>query len=261
MSVSIRYPQLMPTDYQSIGDSFDRAFGRARFVRLENEDRAQAAADRARNLKLDAEAGPLLADLYSGALSQGAPSMSLAALGAPVGQVQRAPLDDPSSARVAQAHASDAERQAMEFFIKKGWSPHQAAGIVGNLIQESGLKTGAINPGDGADGSNSIGVAQWNSDRARAFQAYAAQNGGNANDLATQLAFVDHELGTSENTAGQALRRASNPIQAAAAFAGYERPQAGLPKTHTAHTAGAIALATPQGLPVATMPSAARSRP
>src|SRR5688572_7351571 len=34
--------------------------------------------------------------------------------------------------------------EAMQFFIGKGYSPHQAAGIVGNLMHESGLNTAAL---------------------------------------------------------------------------------------------------------------------
>ena len=60
--------------------------------------------------------------------------------------------------------------QAYSYFRSQGWSPAQASGIVGNLIHESGsdsLPSNARNPGDGTDGSDSIGIAQWNSTRAQ----------------------------------------------------------------------------------------------
>ena len=56
---------------------------------------------------------------------------------------------------------SNRRAQAMAFFIQKGWKPHQAAGIVGNLLAESGLQTKAIAKGDASDGTDSVGIGQW----------------------------------------------------------------------------------------------------
>ena len=58
---------------------------------------------------------------------------------------------------------------AYSYFRSQGWSPAQASGIVGNLMAESGvqLNPNSRNPGDGTDGSDSIGIAQWNSSRAQ----------------------------------------------------------------------------------------------
>lgn len=133
----------------------------------------------------------------------------------------------------APAGPDGTARQAMQFFIGKGYTPPQAAGIVGNLMHESGLNTGALNPGDGADGSNSIGVAQWNGDRAAGLQAFAQQIGGDPNDLMTQLAYVDHELQGPESKTREALMQAQDPIAATKAFVGYERPQGWTPATPT----------------------------
>ena len=44
----------------------------------------------------------------------------------------------------------------MEFFMSKGLSSHHSAGIVGNLMGESGLNPEAINPT-----SKAFGIAQW----------------------------------------------------------------------------------------------------
>ncbi|MDW9547734.1 phage tail tip lysozyme [Sinorhizobium meliloti] len=110
--------------------------------------------------------------------------------------------------------------------ISKGWAPHQAAGIVGNLMAESGrgLNTQARNPGDGSDGSDSIGLAQWNGNRAKALKQFAAAQGKDWHDIDVQADFIDHELRTSERTAGENLARSQNAEEAAAAFVGYERP-------------------------------------
>ncbi|MEJ0094626.1 MAG: phage tail tip lysozyme [Methylocella sp.] len=119
------------------------------------------------------------------------------------------------------------EAQAMQYFQSKGWTPAQAAGIVGNLVHESGgrLDPNAVNPGDGSDGSNSIGIGQWNADRAQALKAFAAAQGKPMNDYATQLAFVQHELETTHAGAAAALRATNDVAGAAAAVAlKYEIP-------------------------------------
>lgn len=116
-------------------------------------------------------------------------------------------------------------RTAYDFFIERGWKPHQAAGIVGNLMQESGLRTHARNAGDGSDGSDSIGIAQWNSDRAARLKRFAEARGTDWRDLKTQLEFVDLELRTSEGAAGRALTEARDVREATAAIVQYERPR------------------------------------
>lgn len=115
-------------------------------------------------------------------------------------------------------------QQAMQHYIARGVSPVIAAGIVGNLVQESGLNTSAINPGDGSDGSDSVGLGQWNGDRARALKQFAASRGSSPDDFATQLDFVLHELETTEGAAYQRLKAAKNVDEATAAMIGYERP-------------------------------------
>lgn len=114
--------------------------------------------------------------------------------------------------------------QAMKHYIARGISPMMAAGIVGNLVQESGLNTSARNPGDGRDGSDSIGIGQWNGDRARALRSFAASRGASPDDFATQLDFVLHELETTERGSFDRLKAAKNVDEATAAMIGYERP-------------------------------------
>jgi hypothetical protein len=122
------------------------------------------------------------------------------------------------------AKVADRSNAAIRYYQSRGWTREQAAGIVGNLLAESKLNTGARNPGDGRDGTDSIGIAQWNSDRARNLKKFAAANKADWQDFEVQLAFVDHELRTSEKGAGDALRKARNLDEATAAFIGYERP-------------------------------------
>ena len=153
------------------------------------------------------------------------------------------PIADASSASVDIAKATpdlkpaEAEDYAAKYYVSKGLAPYQAAGMVGNLIQESTLNTGARNAGDGRDGSDSIGVGQWNSDRARNLKAFAQGTGRDATNLDAQLDFTLHEMGIgdakwkdlpgfgSEARAGKLLKNAKDVQEAAAAGISYERPQ------------------------------------
>lgn len=122
-----------------------------------------------------------------------------------------------------------------QYLIKKyGYSDAQASGIVGNLIQESSMNTGAINRGDGSDGSNSIGIAQWNGQRAKGLHSFAGERGSDVSNLDTQLDYIHHELNSSESAAGNRLRNADNVFDATAAMIGFERPQGWSAKNPTA---------------------------
>lgn len=115
---------------------------------------------------------------------------------------------------------------AYDYLQKKyGYTPAQAAGIIGNLMQESTFMTNARNKGDGSDGSDSVGIGQWNGDRGRAMLGYAKSNGLDPNKLDTQLDFLHHELQTSEQGSYKRLMAADNVDDATAAMIGYERPR------------------------------------
>lgn len=117
-----------------------------------------------------------------------------------------------------------------------GLPKHQAAGLVGNFIQESSMNTGARNPGDGRDGSDSIGIMQANGQRARNLAAFARGTGRDIGDLNAQLDFAAHEMGFgkqeyrnlpgfgAERVAGDKLLNAQNIRESAAAGISYERP-------------------------------------
>jgi hypothetical protein len=83
-------------------------------------------------------------------------------------------------------------QSAFDYLVGQGRFPVQAAGIAGNLQGESGqgLDPLAISRGDGRDGSDSIGVAQWNGARAEALQDHAASGlaGTATKNAATALA-------------------------------------------------------------------------
>jgi len=122
------------------------------------------------------------------------------------------------------AAVSDRSGIAMGYLQSRGWTKEQAAGIVGNLLAESSLNTSARNSGDGRDGSDSIGVGQWNSTRARALMKFAGNRGKDWRDFETQLAFVDWELNNSHKSVGDRLRAARDIKEATHAGIMYEGP-------------------------------------
>ncbi len=111
--------------------------------------------------------------------------------------------------------------EAMKYFISKGWSKEQAAGIVANLGAESKL-----NEGIAGDGGAAYGIAQWHSDRQQAFAAKYGRNirGSSFQD---QLGFVQHELTAgNEQAAGNLLKQSSTARQAGDIVSRYyERPR------------------------------------
>lgn len=126
----------------------------------------------------------------------------------------------------------DRAQYAFDYFVKQGWTPVQAAAIVGNLQQESGagLDANALRKNDAGPGNHSMGIGQWNRDRLSALQSYAASQKKPWNDFETQLGFVQHELGGAESPVAARLKKAGDLQSATAAFIGYERPQGWSPQ-------------------------------
>jgi hypothetical protein len=108
------------------------------------------------------------------------------------------------------------EQQILSFFQGKGLTRNQAAGIVGNLKQES-----ALNPSE-----HGGFLAQWLGDRLAGLQTFsAAKHVAPAGNTQVQLEYIWHELTTSETGALTALRKAKSPEEAATVFSQkYERP-------------------------------------
>lgn len=118
-----------------------------------------------------------------------------------------------------------ASRKIYDKFAAAGYTPEQTSGAAGGFVGESRLDPNAVNPGDGRDGSDSIGIGQWNGERAKALKAFAASRGKPWNDLDTQVDFAIHELQTTEEKAGGLLKSARTVDEAAAAMLHYERPK------------------------------------
>lgn len=138
-------------------------------------------------------------------------------------------VDQVEAATRAGGTVSPQASQAVSFFMGRGWSRVQAATIVGHMVKESQLDTNARNVGDGRDGSDSIGVGQWNAQRAEALAAFARSRGKPVSDFETQLAFADAELrgqvpGSDESRWGRALMGATDVRSASRAMISYLRP-------------------------------------
>lgn len=193
-----------------------------------------------------------MGDLPGSAPPQGAPATPgmPSGEGGPVINITPQPRQAPNTQGAAQS--SDAQR-AMQFLVNDPdlkMAPHQAAGLVGNLYRESTMSPGAVNPRDGADGSNSVGLAQWNADRAQKLQQFAQANKANPGDFNTQMQFLKSELLGSERPQFDAIRQTGSVDDAAAASVPFFRPR----DTQTAALNGtqyadAILRGQPQGAP------------
>ena len=106
----------------------------------------------------------------------------------------------------------------MDYFQSEeggNWTPEQAAGIVGNLVQESGdFDPLVISGKKTGDKGKAVGAAQWHLDRQKKFhKVYGKPLKGSS--LEEQLAFISHELNTTEQGAAKRLREAKDERSAA----------------------------------------------
>jgi hypothetical protein len=117
--------------------------------------------------------------------------------------------------------------KGMNFLLKCGYTTEQAAGILGCLQVESGpgLNTKAFNSSGG--GAGAFGIAQWRNPRQASLRAFADQYcHGQISNIEVQLAYLVKELKEMHQYSGAAeklLQNAKSPIDAAIAFAHYER--------------------------------------
>jgi hypothetical protein len=119
--------------------------------------------------------------------------------------------------------------QAFNWFISEvggGYSAERAAGIVGNLMAESGnFADDVISAQRRGDNGQAHGIAQWHPARWNPFLDWCNRNGQDAYTLAAQLRWVTLELDSTESGAKSALENVSTPDHAAISFMRrYERP-------------------------------------
>jgi hypothetical protein len=108
---------------------------------------------------------------------------------------------------------------AYGYFLQRGYSSMEAAAMVGNFDGESGM-----DPTNSQTGGPGMGIAQWSAG-ARWSTYLSLYGAGNADNLSTQLQFVDWELHNTETAALTALQSAQNLADATTGFmADYEAP-------------------------------------
>jgi len=126
-------------------------------------------------------------------------------------------VDDPS---LSEAALSSTEQTAFNFFVSKGLTKVQAAGVVGNLMQESGVNPGSVQYGGGPG----RGIAQWSvggrwdNDYHDNVAWYAGVHGGSRWALGTQLGFTWYELESFGGYGLSQLRAAGSVTQATIVF-------------------------------------------
>jgi hypothetical protein len=101
---------------------------------------------------------------------------------------------------------------AYNYYRSRGLPEHISAGIVGNLVHESGMATTAK-----GDAGKATGLAQWHPDRFKVLQKWATSNGRNPYDINTQLDFVLAEPGEGERVMS-ALQKTKTVDEAARVF-------------------------------------------
>ena len=122
---------------------------------------------------------------------------------------------------IPSAKSSDKAKDAFNYFVNQHNLPEPvAAGIVGNLVQESNL-----NPGQKQNnGGPGRGIAQWSPERWGAFQQWAKASGKDPMSPYTQYDYVLAEPGWGKESLVKTMQ-AKTPGAAALAFGkSYERP-------------------------------------
>jgi hypothetical protein len=148
-------------------------------------------------------------------------------LGVP-GSTARGAPQDPSVKgwveRESKNWAPRAQRAAGILQAESGLPAVAIAGLLGNVVQESRLNTSARNKGDGRDGSDSIGIVQWNSSRATGLKKFAAEQGKDWTDFDTQVRYLVQEMKTTERRTYDRLMNAKTVEEAAGIAVGFFRP-------------------------------------
>lgn len=125
--------------------------------------------------------------------------------------------DDPGMYEAAMLNS---EQTAFNFFVSKGLTKIQAAGVIGNLMQESSVNPTAVEFGGGPG----RGIAQWSvggrwdTSHNDNVTWYASTHGVSRLALNTQLDFIWYELTTFSGYGLSSLRAATTVTQAVTAF-------------------------------------------
>ena len=111
---------------------------------------------------------------------------------------------------------NERSKEAMKFFMSKGWTKEQSAGLVGNLMVESGgFSEDVISGQKKGDSGKAVGIAQWHADRQENFKKrYGKSIEGSS--FKEQLDFVNYELTQGqERGAGKQIKATTSAEESA----------------------------------------------
>ena len=125
------------------------------------------------------------------------------------------PAPGESTGETSEAVGFTNDKAAFDYFLGKGLANYQAAGIVGNLDQESGVDPTAVESGGPGRGIAQWSVGgRWDTDANDNATWYAGQQGQSVDSLQLQLDFIWYEL-TTFSGYGLASLEASTDVTAA----------------------------------------------
>lgn len=111
------------------------------------------------------------------------------------------------------------EQPAFTFFVGKGLTAFQAAGVVGNLVQESNVNPSAVQAGGPGRGIAQWSVGgRWDHSSGDNAVSYASSKGLSVYSLTLQLEFIWYELTTFSGYGLARLRATTNVTDATIAF-------------------------------------------
>jgi len=111
------------------------------------------------------------------------------------------------------------DQPAFDYFLSKGLTSFQAAGIVGNLDQESGVDPTAVEAGGPGRGIAQWSVGgRWDTDANDNATWYASMQGQTLLSLQLQLDFIWYELTTFSGYGLAALKQTTNVTDATVVF-------------------------------------------
>lgn len=113
-------------------------------------------------------------------------------------QITATPTPTGGSTDLSNVGGTNAQK-IYSYFIGRGLTPIQTAGIMGNLQAESGFDPGIEEKGTTRK-DKGYGIAQWTFGRRTNLENFAASKGKPASDLGVQLDFLWEELNTAYKT-------------------------------------------------------------
>lgn len=141
-------------------------------------------------------------------------ALSVAACGSGAGST-----DEPTGQAGSAITGFPNDQTAFLYFLGKGLTNYQAAGIVGNLDQESGVDPTAVEQGGPGRGIAQWSVGgRWDTDASDNCEWYASQQGESVDSLQLQLEFIWYELTTFSGYGLAALQQSTNVTDATIAF-------------------------------------------